>query len=31
LANYGNNLSPICITNIVPADRLGITIERYQQ
>ena len=31
LANYGNNLSTICITNIVPADRLGITRERYQQ
>jgi hypothetical protein len=31
LANYGNNLSTICITNIAPADRLGITRERYQQ
>ena len=31
LANFGNNLSVICITNIVPADRLGITQERYQQ
>lgn len=31
LANFGNNLSTICITNIVPADRLGITRERYQQ
>jgi hypothetical protein len=31
LANYGNNLSTICITNIVPADRVGITKERYNQ
>ena len=31
LANFGNNLSVICITNIVPADRVGISKERYNQ
>lgn len=31
LDKFGLNLSIICITNIVPADRVGITQERYQQ
>ena len=31
LDNFGNTVSVICVTNIVPADRVGITKERYLQ
>jgi len=29
LANFGTNVSIICSTHLVPADRVGITKERY--
>ena len=31
LAEFGTNVSITCITNVTPADRVGITKERFQQ